>query len=678
MNPKKNDRSRIPGGLVLAPLGILLVASVIGCWCATEYVAEGFADQPELGVPWCWIAGHAVYQPFAYFVWLNRWNAYAPHRFDLALFWIYGVVLAGLFVAILFNVWRARGNVAVTTYGSARWANRDDIERSGLIGQGGVVLGVTEQGEYLTHDGPEHIEVTAPSRSGKGVGIVVPTLLSWRGSVIVNDIKGENWTLTAAYRRRFGYVLAFNPTSRATCRFNPLMEIRPGDNEVRDAQNVCDMIVDPEGKGKPDHWSKEADAWLLAVILHVLYAEPDKTLPGVARFLNDPDRSIVEALEAMLVTPHLPSGPHPVVAIGARAMLNKSVNERSGVHSTARSFFSLYLDPVVAAAVSESDFRIADLMQADHPMSLYLVSPPSDKSRMRPLFRLLLNQICRRLTEALNPPANRHRLLLLPDEFPSLGKLDFFEDTVGFVAGYGIKVLMVSQSVNQIVKFYGQQNTVMDSAHVHVYFAPNTEETAKKISDLLGTKTEIHTQENFAGHRLAPWLGHIMVSRQQTARALLTPGEVRELPPSDELVIVAGLPPIRAKKLRFYDDPTFKGCAPPTDADGRLTDPYHPMNPPTNLAARPYPYGPPAPAPLWRISHAKPAIATPRTESGGEGLERTIGAQTELDAEAGELSADVEQDADAAASAPRPGVFGFDDHDRHQHADPDIGWNLPA
>lgn len=678
MNPKKNDRSRIPGGLVLAPLGILLVASVIGCWCATEYVAEGFADQPELGVPWGWIAGHAVYQPFAYFVWLNRWNAYAPHRFDLALFWIYGVVLAGLFVAILFNVWRARGNVAVTTYGSARWANRDDIERSGLIGQGGVVLGVTEQGEYLTHDGPEHIEVTAPSRSGKGVGIVVPTLLSWRGSVIVNDIKGENWTLTAAYRRRFGYVLAFNPTSRATCRFNPLMEIRPGDNEVRDAQNVCDMIVDPEGKGKPDHWSKEADAWLLAVILHVLYAEPDKTLPGVARFLNDPDRSIVEALEAMLVTPHLTSGPHPVVAIGARAMLNKSVNERSGVHSTARSFFSLYLDPVVAAAVSESDFRIADLMQADHPMSLYLVSPPSDKSRMRPLFRLLLNQICRRLTEELNPPANRHRLLLLPDEFPALGKLDFFEDTVGFVAGYGIKVLMVSQSVNQIVKFYGQQNTVMDSAHVHVYFAPNTEETAKKISDLLGTKTEIHTQENFAGHRLAPWLGHIMVSRQQTARALLTPGEVRELPPSDELVIVAGLPPIRAKKLRCYDDPTFKGCAPPTDADGRLTDPHHPMNPPTNLAARPYPYGPPAPAPLWCISHAKPAIAVPRTENVGEGLEHTIGAQTDLDAEAGELSADVEQDADATATAPRPGVFGFDDHDRHQHADPDIGWNLPA
>ena len=674
----KNDRSRIPGGLVLAPLGILLVASVIACWCATEYVAEGFADQPQLGTPWCWIAGHAVYQPFAYFVWLNKWNAYAPHRFDLALFWIYGVVLAGLLVAIGFNVWRARGSAVATTYGSARWADRADIERSGLIGRGGVALGLTDRGEYLTHDGPEHIEVTAPSRSGKGVGLVVPTLLSWRGSVIVNDIKGENWTLTSGYRRRFGYVLAFNPTSRETCRFNPLMEIRPGDNEVRDAQNVCDMIVDPEGKGKPDHWSKEADAWLLAVILHVLYAEPDKTLGGIARFLNDPDRTIHESLEAMLATQHLSSGPHPVVAIGARAMLNKSANERSGVHSTARSFFSLYLDPVVVAAVSESDFRIADLMQAEHPLSLYLISPPSDKARLRPLFRLLLNQFCRRLTEELNPPANRHRLLLLLDEFPSLGKLDFFEDALGFVAGYGLKALMVNQSTNQLVKYYGTNNTVMDGAHVHVYFAPNTEETAKKISDLLGTKTEIHTQENFAGHRLAPWLGHIMVSRQQTARALLTPGEVRELPASDELVVVAGLPPIRAKKLRFHDDPTFKHCVPPTDADGRLADPQHPMNPPTHLMARPYPYGPPVPESVWRISHAKSAVRSPQHDGVGEGLEHAFAAETELEAEPSELSVEVAQEPDDASTAPRPGVFGFDDHDRHQHADPDIGWNLPS
>ena len=115
MSTAKPDRSRIPGGLLLAPLAIISMACVIGCWFATEYVAEGFADQPELGSPLFWIDGHAVYQPFAYFVWLNRWNAYAPHRFDLALFWLYGAVLAGILVAILYNVWRSRGNAVVTT-----------------------------------------------------------------------------------------------------------------------------------------------------------------------------------------------------------------------------------------------------------------------------------------------------------------------------------------------------------------------------------------------------------------------------------------------------------------------------------------------------------------------------------------------------------------------------------
>jgi type IV secretion system protein VirD4 len=679
----RTDTSRIPGGLVLAPLTIICVAVVLGSWLATQYVAEGFADQPELGKPWLWLHGHAIYQPFAYFVWLNRWNAYAPHRFDLALFWLYGAVLAGIFVAIFYNVWRSRGVKLATTYGSARWAARVDVERSGLIGRGGVVLGQSERGEYLTHEGPEHIEVTAPSRSGKGVGIVVPTLLSWRGSVIVNDIKGENWTLTSGYRRRFGYVLAFHPSSRDTCRFNPLMEIRPGDYEVRDAQNVCDMIVDPEGKGKPDHWSKEADSWLLAVILHVLYAEADKTLGGVARFLNDPHRTVQDLLVAMLQTPHLPSGPHPVVAIGARAMLNKSANERSGVHSTARSFFSLYLDPIVAAAVSESDFQIVDLMQAQHPLSLYLISPPSDKSRLRPLFRLLLNQVCRRLTEALNPQANRRRLLLLLDEFPSLGKLEFFEEALGFVAGYGLKCLMINQSVNQVVKYYGPHNTVMDGAHVHVYYAPNTEETAKRISETLGTKTELHTQENFAGHRLAPWLGHIMVSRQQTARALLTPGEVRELPNTEEIVIVAGIPPIRAKKIQFYANARFKDHVPPTDSDGRLTASGHPLNPPGQLGVRPYLYGPAMPTPMWRVSHAKLATTHQGADSTDVTPELSVDGDQQLDADATGIAAAESLESLTELRVPdaarADGLLGINDDGHHGPGDSqDLGWNLPS
>jgi type IV secretion system protein VirD4 len=233
---------------------------------------------------------------------------------------------------------------------------------------------------------------------------------------------------------------------------------------------------------------------------------------------------------------------------------------------------------------------------------------------------------------------------------------------------------MINQSTNQIVKYYGQNNTVMDGAHVHVYFAPNTEETAKRISDLLGTKTQVHTQENFAGHRLAPWLGHVMVSRQQTARALLTPGEVRELPSSDEIVIVAGLPPIRARKLRFHADRRFKNAVPPTDAQGRLTDPAHPRNPPTNLAARPYPYGPPVPKVMWSVSHAK-SSATLASEAQGE-IDREHGVDGGLSES--DLTSPQTQgpdfgvgDTDAARRA-----FGLEQDKRQSHADPDLGWNL--
>jgi type IV secretion system protein VirD4 len=340
--------------------------------------------------------------------------------------------------------------------------------------------------------------------------------------------------------------------------------------------------------------------------------EKNKTLAGVAMFLDNPERSMEATLQLMLATKHLGGRVHPVIGIGVRAMLNKSANERSGVHSTARSFFNLYYDPIVAEATSESDFRITDLMRADYPLSLYLISPPSDKSRLRPLFRLMLNQIVRRLTEELHPEGNKHRLLLLLDEFPSLGRLEFFEEGLGFVAGYGLKCMMINQSYNQIVKYYGPSNTVMDGAHVHVLYAPNTDETAERISKMLGVTTEIHQQTNYTGGRLNGWLGHVMVSNQETSRPLLTAGEVRELPADDEIVIVAGLPPIRAKKIKYFKDAAFRELVPPTDATGRVTDAAHTYAPPKDTALRPYRYGPaPLPSPWAGLQVATPDPIAP-------------------------------------------------------------------
>ena len=225
------------------------------------------------------------------------------------------------------------------------------------------------------------------------------------------------------------------------------------------------MLVDPEGSlEKRNHWEKTSHSLLVGAILHVLYAEKDKTLAGVAAFLSDPRRPIELTLSAMMTTPHLgEKGPRPVIASAAREPLNKSDNECSGVLSTAMSFPGLYRDPVVAAVTARCDWRIDDLVSGEKSTTLYLVVPPSDISRTKPLVRLVLTQIGRRLTEDQHAKGRRHRLLLMLDEFPALGRLDFFESALALMAGYQIKTFLIAQSLNQIEKAYGRNTSILDN-----------------------------------------------------------------------------------------------------------------------------------------------------------------------------------------------------------------------
>ncbi|HWJ68975.1 MAG TPA: conjugal transfer protein TraG [Sphingobium sp.] len=563
-----------PTKLLIGQMLVVALIVLLGVWFATQWAAAALAYQPELGAPWFVIGGVPIYLPWSLFLWWYHFDAYAPIVFDEAGAIAAASGMLGCCAAIFGSLWRARQQRNITTYGSARWAASRDMAAAGLFADHGLFLG-RHGPSYLRHDGPEHVMAFAPTRSGKGVGLVVPTLLGWTGSAVIHDIKGENWQLTAGWRARFSHCLLFNPTDARSARYNPLLEVRRGADEVRDVQNIADILVDPEGAlERRNHWEKTSHSLLVGAILHILYAEEEKTLARVATFLSDPQRPFVATLKRMMATNHLgtPDAPvvHPVVASAAREVLNKSENERSGVLSTTMSFLGLYRDPTVAAVTAASDWRIVDLVEGAHPVSLYLVVPPSDISRTKPLVRLVLNQIGRRLTEKLhaeNQPG-RHRLLMMLDEFPALGRLDFFETSLAFLAGYGVRAFLIAQSLNQIEKGYGDHNAILDNCHVRVAFATNDERTAKRISDALGTATEQRAMRNYAGHRLAPWLAHVMVSRQETARALLTPGEVMQLPPTDELILVAGHPPVRASKLRYYEDRTFSGRILPAPALG--------------------------------------------------------------------------------------------------------------
>ncbi len=632
-------------GVAMSTIALLLGITALACWAATQYAAHKLGYQTALGAPLMRLGSFALYAPWDFFVWLVRFG----HVAGTEKIWTVGEVILGslhfLFIPAVWNASRRAKKMAGKSniHGSAHWATRKDVENTGLIPRtptfwekvkrligiapppkrnagvyvGGWVDPKTKESFYLQHDGPEHVMAFAPTRSGKGVGLVLPTLLSWRHSAVVHDIKGEAWALTSGFRKALGHkVLKFEPSEAdgSSIRFNPLIEVRIGTmKEVADAQNIAAMIVDPDGKGMDDHWAKTGHELLSAAIIHILYLSKLEnrplmgTLRGLVSFFCDPQRSIDQVADSMLNTIHDPEGKqgwvdpitgtptrtHPVVAESARSFMNKSENERSGVQSTAMSFLSLYRDPIVAMNTAVSEFRIRDLMNSDKPVSLYLVVPPNDKARLRPLIRLMINLILGRLTEKMDFADGRsvagykHRLLMMLDEFPALGKIELIEESMAFVAGYGIKYFLITQDLTQLTKAYSRDESIISNCHVRIAYAPNKIETAELVSKYLGTATVEKENRSYSGSRLSPFLMHQMASVQEQQRALLTPDECLRLPgpiksadgskilePGDMIVMVAGSAPIYGKQILYFRDKIFdkrSKIKPPAQSD-RLID----------------------------------------------------------------------------------------------------------
>lgn len=589
--------------LVWVALVIMLLITLLSMTASTQYMAWKFMYAGELGGK---ITEH-LYWPFMCLVWIFKY--YSP-AYGTAVMGVVSqgisILAAGGILSIMIPVgiayWRTKRlkNQRNDLHGSAHWADNEEIKKSGLLpdekNRGGCLLGCVEVDKkpvYLRHKGPEHILVFAPTRSGKGVGIVVPTLLSWDESVLVHDIKGENWALTSGFREKaLGQrCIRFAPSEPLSARYNPLLEIRRDGNLVKDVQNIATIIVDPDGKGLNDHWAKTGFDLLTGVILYVLLSpdvdDDQRCLSTVQAILSDGgvirekaesaaqskggeevstgvsavfefirDQAFEKA--ATVDDEHAVTG-WQTAAQAAQSYLNKAPNEASGVLSTALSFLALYRDPLVAENTRVSDFTIESLMQ--RKTSLYLVVPPSDKDRLKPLLRLVINQVVRRLTESMEFDATGagksrypHRLLLLIDEFPALGKLDVFEEALAFIAGYGLKALLIVQDLSQLQKAYTREESIISNCHIRIAYAPNKIETAELLSKMTGTATVAHTQRNYSGKRLSVLMDGVSTSEQIVQRPLLTADETMRLPPEDELVFVAGHAPIYAKKIIYYKD----------------------------------------------------------------------------------------------------------------------------
>ena len=603
-------------GLRWLYLPFMLLLGLASLVLATQRIAAYFSYHLALGEPWGVAWGIPWYAPWSVFAWQEQFGPSDSYGFieqaithSQTLFLLPQFIIIAFWMAFMKKL-RANANL----HGSARWAEEKEIRTMGYFEGKGVYVGgwlkkyaglaslwrsfqskPDEVHLYLRHNGPEHIMVFAPTRSGKGVGLILPTLLAWEGSSIVLDIKGENWALTAGWRKSQGQtVLRFDPSdpSGASAAFNPLEELRLDTlMAIPDVQNMAAMLVDPNGKGLEDHWSKAAFAMLGGAILHccVMTRHAQKrtaTLYDLSCMLADESRTIQDLFKEMVTTDHtallkamFPDGEggdkaHVFIASSAREMLNKAENEASGVVSTALTNLALYRDPVVALNTASCDFRIHDLMNHEKPVNLYLVISPADIDRMRPLLRLMVDMIVRRIcakmefADGSSKAGYKHRLLLLLDEFTSLGKLPIMEKALAYIAGYGGKVYIIVQDITQLNAVYGKDNALMANCHVRIAYAPNTIETAKTISDMTGKTTVVEEKGSLSGSRT----GHMKnasVNVTETARPLLTPDECMRLPgpekdsqgrvtkPGDMLIFTAGQPPIYGRQILYFFDPVF-------------------------------------------------------------------------------------------------------------------------
>ena len=594
LHEKKEARS---GAWLYVYMTLLICLLLFAMSVATQEVASMYNYHKALGAPFY----KTYYAPWNVFIWANKFPQ-AQQAIDAGT--KKGQVAFALPLILVLGVWQLfmhSPQIYKLLHGSARWAKKKDIEKAGLFATEGVYVGgwedpKTKKLHYLRHNGPEHVLVFAPTRSGKGIGLVLPTLLSWRESAIVLDIKGENWALTSGWRQRQGQrVLRFEPTDNkgTGARFNPLEEIRLHTaHAIPDTQNIASMIVDPDGKGLKDYWNKAAFALLGGAILHCLIEVRRKenrtaTLSDLSLMLADPEKENAVLLQEMLIFDHgnvleeflganksEAEAVHIFVASSAREMLNKADNELSGVVSTAVANLALYRDPIVAANTAACDFRISDLMNGDSASSLYLVIRPSDIDRLRPLIRLILNIILRRLTEEMEFAEGRsvagykHRLLLMMDEFTSLGRLEIFERSLAFMAGYGLKTYFIVQDLTQLHAAYTKDESIMSNCHIRIAYAPNKIETAKVLSDMTGKTTVITRKTSLSGNRSGR-LGKASVSMSETGRALLTPDECMRLPGAVKdssgkivesghmLLFPAGFYPIYGRQILYFLDPIF-------------------------------------------------------------------------------------------------------------------------
>jgi type IV secretion system protein VirD4 len=439
-------------------------------------------------------------------------------------------------------------------HGAARFAKEGEIRRAGFRADNGIVVG-KKGGKFLTFGGSEHCIVEAPTRSGKGVGIVIPNLLSWQASLVVLDVKRENWDATAGFRQKFGQaVYLFNPTDAEgrTARYNPLgyIDRTDPDQVVIELQKIATMLFVAPERGEP-FWTDSARTAFVGVGAYLAVADLPFTIGSIYRLMTTGDtrgyfRKVLDdrALD-------LSQGCRNALA----DFTSGADNTFAGIVQTVTSKLSLWLNPRVDAATEESDFDLRELRTK--PMSIYLGVSPDELDRVAPLYNLLFQQLIDLNVRDLPDSETPLQVLVILDEFARIGRAQVIASAFSYVAGYGIRLLPVIQSRSQLRAVYGEHvaNEIVANCGVEVAFTPKELRVANELSERIGYVGQESVTKSLTIHGI---LANRSKSMSDQRRALLLPQELMQFPDGELLLLRGGIPPIHGDKIRFYADGLFR------------------------------------------------------------------------------------------------------------------------
>ncbi|HJK87238.1 MAG TPA: type IV secretory system conjugative DNA transfer family protein [Candidatus Megaira endosymbiont of Hartmannula sinica] len=502
-----------------------------------------------------------------YFDWLfDNWNQLSIYSYNyikikllLSLFFLQ-VASAIIYVInykLIMSIKFLQPREAV--YGSAKWASQIDIGKAKLRDKEGILLGKDDY-DYFVAGGFQHTLLFAPTGSGKGVGFVIPNLLFWQDSCVVHDIKLENYDLTSGWRKSQGQKIFVwepaNPNGVTHC-YNPIdwVSSKPG-QMVDDVQKIANLAM-PE----KDFWNNEARSLFLGVVLYLIADETKVNSFGeVVRTMRSDD--VVYNLSVVLDT--MGGQIHPVAYMNIAAFLQKADKERSGVVSTLNSSLELWANPIIDTATATSDFNIMDFKK--EKTTVYVGLTPDNINRLQKLMQIFYQQaidfLSRKIPDTKDEP---YGVMFMMDEFPTLGKMEQFKAGIAYLRGYRVRLFLIVQDTQQLKGIYEDagMNSFLSNSTYRITFAANNYETANLISQLCGSKTV--EQHSYNKPVFSLNLNQRTEQASKVQRLLLLPHEVIQLPRDEQIVLIESCPPIKSKKIKYYEDSFFtKRLVPPT------------------------------------------------------------------------------------------------------------------